>query len=93
MQEILSNLNISYNEKCNAVTEAKNALLELETVTTETKLEIRKALAKVEEQEYLLKKYNETEKKLTEQATKLNTVANVASSDVYKLHDKIERSR
>jgi hypothetical protein len=59
----------------------------------DTSVKLRDTINRCTEKEHLIEKHMHTEHTLTAQAQTLLAVADVASSDVEKLHDKLARKR
>jgi RNase H-fold protein (predicted Holliday junction resolvase) len=59
----------------------------------DTSLKLADTVNRCAERDHLIKKHVHTERTLTVQAESLLTVADLASSDVEKLHDKLAQKR
>jgi hypothetical protein len=56
-------------------------------------MKLHETVNRCTEKEHLIEKHMDTERTLTTQAQSILTVADMASSDVEKLHDKLARKR
>jgi hypothetical protein len=59
----------------------------------DTSMKLQDSVNRCAEKEHLIEKHVHTERTLTAQAESLRTVADLTSSDVEKLHDKLARKR
>ncbi|KAI4484885.1 hypothetical protein M0802_012994 [Mischocyttarus mexicanus] len=85
-EKLINDLHVKCNVQTNKLEDVTNVLK-----TTKNHLKVTKQ--ERDEQKYLVEKHESTEKILLSQAKTLLNVANVASTDTYKLHDKIGRKK
>jgi kinesin family protein 11 len=86
-------LNISL-DSCNQKLAATSSELEVtQDKLNDTSVKLQDTLYRCTEKEHIIEKHMHTEHTLTTQAQSLLSAADMASSDVEKLHDKLARKR
>ena len=86
-------MNISL-DSCNQKLAATFSELEVtQDKLNETSVKLQDSVNRCAEKEHLIEKHVHTERTLTSQAESLLAIADTASSDTRKLHDKLARKR
>ncbi|XP_046741303.1 kinesin-like protein Klp61F [Diprion similis] len=89
--EIFNELHINYEVRTNELCKTQNILANTEGILKVTESRLLQAKQECNENKYLVQKHAVTEKILSSQARQLLGVADIATSDTLKLHDKITR--
>lgn len=92
-QQIFSDLQAQHSEQANQLHETKEKLETTTHALKSTTELLQKIEREKEEQSYLVEKHVLTEKQLLSQAQTLLSIADVATTDANKLHDKISHKR
>ncbi|XP_023709668.1 kinesin-like protein Klp61F isoform X3 [Cryptotermes secundus] len=92
-EDLCNQLNISL-DNCNQKLMATSTELEVtQDKLNDTSMKLHETVNRCTEKEHLIEKHMHTERILTTQARSILAVADMASSDVEKLHDKLARKR
>lgn len=84
-------MQVQHYVQTNKLQEVENNLTSTTNVLKSTKNHLKMTEQERDEQKYLVENHVSTEKILLSQAKTLLNVADIASTDTYKLHDKIGR--
>ncbi|XP_015172129.1 PREDICTED: bipolar kinesin KRP-130-like [Polistes dominula] len=90
-EKLFNDLQVQHSIQTNKLQEVENNLTNTTNVLKSTTNHLKMTKQERDEQKYLVEKHASAEKVLLSQAKTLLNVANVASTDTYKLHDKIGR--
>ncbi|KAK2581733.1 hypothetical protein KPH14_002216 [Odynerus spinipes] len=92
-EKLFNEIQVQNHLQANKLQEIKNDLATTSNVLKSTKSHLKMTVKERDEQKYLVEKHSSTEKVLLSQAKTLLNVADTASTDTYKLHDKIGRKK
>ncbi|XP_035742854.1 kinesin-like protein Klp61F [Vespa mandarinia] len=90
-EKLFNDLQVEHYVQTNKLQEVENNLASTTNVLKSTKNHLKMTRQERDEQKYLVENHVSTEKILLSQAKTLLNVADTASTDTYKLHDKIGR--
>lgn len=92
-EKLFNDLQMEHHLQTNKLQEVENNLSSTTNVLKTTKNSLKMTEQERDEQKHLVEKHVSTEKVLLSQAKTLLNVADTASTDTYKLHDKIGRKK
>ncbi|XP_015610457.1 kinesin-like protein Klp61F [Cephus cinctus] len=92
-EEVFRDLESEYTAQSNTLHETKSVLERTQVVLQSTEENLKKTQEERDEHKYLVEKHASTEKILYSQAEKLLNVADTATTDTHKLHEKIMRKK
>lgn len=90
-QDIFNELQVDYHMRTNELSKTKSVLADTEDILKVTETQLLLTKQERDENKHLVEKHVATEKVLSSQARQLLGVADTATTDTYKLHDKIVR--
>lgn len=93
MQKLFNDLKMEFESTTNALHETKDKLESTKNVLVNTKHKLTETTMDRDLQKHLVDKHVNTERNLLNQAKTLLNVAETATTDTQKLHEKISRKQ